>query len=175
MPKIGVLQNLSEEQKEQLLTWIATIPKKGDIIDKIAAPPPEGFGIKTYITSLQRFIQRERIREFQEQLSIARAENLNDDDLALIRRAAMVAVTRFVHEVITAPTLHPAHVKIALKWLKDIEHIEIRKEQIELRRKNLGFQKEKLKMAAAFKKQESWCSDGHATIQEALQQLEKFG
>lgn len=41
----------------QLLSWLEMFPI-AEVVQKVAAPPPDGFGIKTYITSLRRFQAR---------------------------------------------------------------------------------------------------------------------
>ena len=57
MSKTGILDTLAEGQQLQLLSWLEMFPI-AEVVQKVAAPPPEGFGIKTYITSLRRFQAR---------------------------------------------------------------------------------------------------------------------
>jgi hypothetical protein len=57
MPKIGILDQLTDGQKSQLITWLETMTLT-EVLKKLSAPEPEGFGIHTYITSLRRFQAR---------------------------------------------------------------------------------------------------------------------
>jgi hypothetical protein len=52
--KWGILDSLSTAQQEQLVDWLELHPIK-TVLEFVAAPPPEGFGIKTHITSMRRF------------------------------------------------------------------------------------------------------------------------
>jgi hypothetical protein len=53
----GILDHLPTEKQEQLIDWIESLTAK-EVLEKVAAPEPEGFGIKTHATSLQRFYER---------------------------------------------------------------------------------------------------------------------
>jgi len=68
MPRTGILDSLEPEQKDQLMTWMELYEIE-QVLEKVAAPPPEGFRIKTHITSLRRFYRREKIRDAQENIA----------------------------------------------------------------------------------------------------------
>jgi len=50
------------------MTWMELYEIE-QVLEKVAAPPPEGFRIKTHITSLRRFYRREKIRDAQENIA----------------------------------------------------------------------------------------------------------
>ncbi|MDB6039795.1 MAG: hypothetical protein JWM99_3636 [Verrucomicrobiales bacterium] len=52
-----VLSALSAAQQEQLFDWLELYPPK-IVLEMVAAPPPDGFGLKTHLTSLRRFHER---------------------------------------------------------------------------------------------------------------------
>ena len=68
----GVLDRLTSEQQDQLLHWLDIYPDKL-VLEKVAAPPPDGFGLATHITSLRRFQARKERDASLEILEIARA------------------------------------------------------------------------------------------------------
>jgi hypothetical protein len=143
MPRIGILDSLEPEQKEQLMTWLSNL-EIAQVLDKVAAPPPEGFGIKTHITSLRRFYQREKIREAQENVNFARAACTQASDLEIIHTAAFTALTHRAFESAIAPDLAGSHLPAAAKWLLALQDNEFRREQLQLRRERLELEKRKL-------------------------------
>ena len=58
---------LTEDQRAQLHDWILTLgyPKT---MERIALPPPDGFGINTHLSCLHRFYQRYAAEQDAEQL-----------------------------------------------------------------------------------------------------------
>src|SRR5688500_7481031 len=51
------LDSLTETQRDQLYDLLLDLPTK-EVVERIAQPAPEGFGIKTHITTLRRFKDR---------------------------------------------------------------------------------------------------------------------
>ena len=48
-------RKLSPDQQRTLLQWLEDIDDLSEILDRVTAPPPEGFGLAVHYTSLQRF------------------------------------------------------------------------------------------------------------------------
>lgn len=53
----NTLFQLTDEQQAQIYDWLLSIGYT-ETIKKIAEPPPEGFGLKTYRSALHRFFRR---------------------------------------------------------------------------------------------------------------------
>src|SRR5688572_1021204 len=70
MPKESELRKLSEEQKATVLGWIDEGTTLREIIERMAKPGPEGFGIRTNLGTLSRMAGLWR----SEQLLTARPE-----------------------------------------------------------------------------------------------------
>lgn len=47
-------RSLKPDQQTQLLRWLNEDQPLGTIVDKVSAPPPQGFGVKVHVTSLRR-------------------------------------------------------------------------------------------------------------------------
>src|SRR5688572_29926244 len=75
------LHALTATQRAQLFDWLEFYPAK-QVLDMVAAEPPEGFGIKTHLTALRRFHLRAR-SHFHSQLAA-------DPQLALERNAVVM-------------------------------------------------------------------------------------
>ena len=76
----GILDSLSPEQREQLMDWLELHPVQ-KVLELVAAPPPDGFGIKTHITSLRRF---------HHQAQAANQKDLADEHCELLAELAPI-------------------------------------------------------------------------------------
>jgi hypothetical protein len=148
MPRIGILDSLEQEQKDQLVTWIETY-NIGQVLEKVAAPPPDGFGIKTHITSLRRFYQREKLRDGRDNVALARSGVLHPEELSIIQTAALTAVTQRALESAIAPDFEGSHLPAAAKWLLALQETEMRRQQLNLRQDQLQLQRERLELEKA--------------------------
>ena len=98
MSRIGILDSLEREQKDLLVTWIEALPIKL-VLEKVASAPPEGFNIRTHITSLRPFYQRERNFHTRENIDFARGACMSSNDAEVIREASIAALTHHAFEV----------------------------------------------------------------------------
>jgi hypothetical protein len=64
------LETLTNDQKDQLYDWLLEMPVP-KVAEKIALSAPDGFGIKTHITTLQRFKQRRWAEHTADQIEAA--------------------------------------------------------------------------------------------------------
>ena len=152
MSRPGILDSLSADQLDDLIGWMDDPSIKMQmILERVAAPPPEGFGIKTHVTSLRRLYRRQKLRQAQEDLALARMGHLNADELAQIRRSAAAALTRLAFETASGHAPGAAQLTAAMKWLESLQERELKLEQMELRRRQLAHEQRKLQMAAVFK------------------------
>lgn len=94
MPKTGILDTITEGQQLQLLTWLETLPIT-EVVQKVAATPPDGFGIKTYITSLRRFQARMNREARAELLENLGSGNTSSGERHLLLKSAEVLTRRF--------------------------------------------------------------------------------
>jgi hypothetical protein len=88
---IGILDGLSNDQHDQLLTWLELYPTN-EVLQMIAAPPPQGFGIQTHITSLRRFQQHAQVNGKEDDVRLARRAQMTGEELDLMKRAASSAL-----------------------------------------------------------------------------------
>ena len=122
MPRTGILDSLTDDQKDQLFSWMQSLPIN-DVLDKMAAAPPDGFGIKTYVTSLRRFYQREKLFRGRDNLPLARMAHLNSEELAILQNASTATLTHHFFEAISAPGENQNYIAAAAKWPTRPKHI----------------------------------------------------
>ena len=170
MSRIGILDSLEREQKDLLVTWIETLPIKL-VLEKVASAPPEGFNIRTHITSLRRFYQRERNSHTRENIDYARGAILTINDAEVIRQAAMDALTHHAFEIATTPGFGEFELSRAARWLTALQQHEIKLEQLKLRREKLLLEKQRLQIMVVIKEADAITDDGVRTIREAAAQL----
>ena len=56
-----MLNTLTAAQQEQLFDWAELLPNK-TVLERVALPAPEGFGLKMHLTTLRRFHRAARVR-----------------------------------------------------------------------------------------------------------------
>ena len=170
MSRPGILDSLEREQKDQLVTWIETLPINL-VLEKVASPPPEGFNIRTHITSLRRFYQRERNKETHENVSFARGAVMSTTDLQIIREAAVAALTNRAYEVASAPGLDESELSRAARWLTTLQQQEVSLEKLRLSREKLLLEKQKLQLQAAIREAAALTGDDAAMIRKVAENL----
>ena len=69
---MNTLATLSLEQLDQVYDWLLEMPVH-KVREKLAQPAPYGYGVETYITTLQRFKQRRYAELAADQLEAAKS------------------------------------------------------------------------------------------------------
>jgi hypothetical protein len=167
MPRIGILDSLSEDQKDQLYSWIQSMPIN-EVLDKLAAQPPDGFGIKTYVTSLRRFFQREKLIRDRDNLPLARMAHLNSEEINLLQAASAATLSQQLFEAISMPDPDRSHLSAASKWLLATKEQELRREKLKLARDRYELDRQKLRLSAAFKQIQCMTGEEAQKIKDAL-------
>jgi hypothetical protein len=167
MPRTGILDSLSDEQKDQLFSWMESLPID-EVLNNVAAPQPDGFGIKTYVTSLRRFYQREKFLRDRDNLPLARMAHLNSEELGLLQSASNAALTQQLFQLIASPTQGHNHLNAASKWLLATKEQEIRLEKLKLARERFELDRQKLRLSAAFKQADCMLGEDANKIRDAL-------
>jgi hypothetical protein len=95
----SVLQQLTEDQQETLYDWLLVDTYRA-VQTRLAAAPPEGFGLKVHLMSLQRFFKRRRLEtraDWVEELSISASDEAKEE--AKILDAAEQSLTARAYEL----------------------------------------------------------------------------
>src|SRR5687768_7828698 len=142
------LRNLSSDQQQQLFDWLELYPVS-QVLEKVAAEPPNGFGIKTHLTTLRRFHLRARAHFHAEvaadpELVVGQAKlSQHREELSIhaLRQAAV--------EFSTAHQRSPAQFRALAHWVTRLKEIEQRETELRLIRERLMLEREKFEFNAA--------------------------
>ena len=166
----GVLDRLTSEQQDLLLHWLDIYPDK-TVLEKVAAPPPEGFGLATHITSLRRFQARKERDDSLEVLELARTaaseSNVTEEFIAASGR--LLAEKAF--ELISSPGVKPKQFSAVVRWISRLRDQELKSEALRLARQRLSLERRRAQFYAALKEAQSPTEHQEARINEARERL----
>jgi hypothetical protein len=147
-PNPSPLANLSIEQKEQLLAWLELYAMR-EVLEKVAAPAPDGFGIKTYPTTLRRFFARHRVTEPNENSELANHLLKTVDTSSNVDSATAHSVRQIAFELSNSPGITAKQFKTLSRWvlrMRDQEHAD---QHLALARERLALERAKFEFNAA--------------------------
>jgi hypothetical protein len=163
---IGILDGLSNEQHDQLLTWLELYPIN-EVLDRLAAPPPDGFNIRTHITSLRRFQQHAQINGKDDDLRLARRAQLTQEELQLMKNAASSALIQQAFQLTATKGSGPKNLAAAAKWLSTLQQQELRQRELALAEARLELERQKILLSAAIKEAKSRTQHEESKIKSA--------
>ena len=131
-----MLEILTDDQRDQLLSWMELYTMK-TVIAMAAAPPPDGFGLKIPVTSLRRFYEGFRIMETRRQLEAAVTAAAKAEP-GVTDRAAASAISNYVLHIATLPRIPGSDLGHITKWLLTLREQEIRAEKNKIARERLA-------------------------------------
>jgi hypothetical protein len=147
--KWGILDSLSTAQQEQLVDWLELHPIK-TVLELVAAPPPEGFGIKTHITSLRRFQLRAQAHN-QKDLADCHLELLEElgGDPQALSRLTDSALRQFAVELATVNNRNPANFATVSSWVLRLQQNAQRDRELKSTEDRIALEREKFQFNAA--------------------------
>lgn len=148
MPRlISALEQLSDAAQVQVLSWLELYPAS-TVVQMIAKPEPEGFGLQTHITSLRRFHARRQASSRPDEIEIARLF-LPDEVTEPIEKATNSILKDWAFQIATNPQRTNGGFKALSRWaLKMREHTQ-RELQLKLNGERLALEREKFEFNAA--------------------------
>ena len=151
---VGILDQLTPEQQSQLIGWLELYPAK-IVAEKVAAPPPDGFGIQTHLTSLRRFYARKQRAAAIEILELARAQAAESNTAHEFGAASARMLAEKAFEFINAPEFRPKHFASIAKWLARLRDQELKSQQLLLAQQRLALERQRSHFNAAVKESQS--------------------
>jgi hypothetical protein len=143
------LAELSKEDHATLITWLERNPVK-DVINMVARPKPEGFGIKTHITTLRRFYARYEQQQRQEDYELAKELSKTPPlEAAAIREATIVTLQKRAFDMAITPNAKLGQFKALTKWCTKLCDHEHRAEMINITKEKLALDRTKFEFNAA--------------------------
>jgi hypothetical protein len=151
---VGVLDRLSPEQQNQLLHWMDIYPDKS-VLEKVAAPPPEGFGISTHITSLRRFQARKQRDDAIEILEMARTAAAESSVTEEFVAASGRLLAEKAFELISSGSVKPKQFNAVARWIARLRDQELKSEALRLAAQRLALERRRAQFHAALKEAQS--------------------
>ena len=150
----SLFNQLTEDQKAQIFDWLQCFGYT-DTIKRVAAPAPDGFGLKTHRQSLHRFYQRYSQELIPEHLESAVALKATKEQTAALGLSAEEAVTHAAFQLATSP-LDIETFKQLSRWItknKADEHkaayVRVAEQHLALARERLALERAKFEFNAA--------------------------
>ena len=135
------LASLTQDQLDDLYEWISS-DSYSEVVKRVALPSPDGFGIKTHITTLCRFYREERARRHAESLIQARSSPnpLTSDELVA---EASRQLAHASYEMSLRP-LNATHFNTLSRALHRVELSGLRRTQVDINKQQLDLNKERI-------------------------------
>lgn len=165
---LGILDSLTPDQQDQLLVWMETLPAK-TVLEKVAADPPAGFGLKTHLTSLRRFYARKQTEAAIHDLQLARDRLASDPAASTdFQKAALSALMQRAFQLTVDSELNRSNFRAVASWLSTLLQQEVALARVQLARERLALQKQKLAFDAKCKAAGSGTEYQESKINEAI-------
>lgn len=147
---LGILDELTPEKQEELFDLLEHLTTR-EVLAKIAAPPPEGWGLNTHVTSLRRFYQRK-------QLDLLRAEIEERSSLGLVtfsetvlKHEAFSALLQKTLYSSFAPSGDRKRLAQAFKFVLELEKLDYQRQRLKLDKEKMELEKIKQQVHAVLK------------------------
>jgi hypothetical protein len=137
---MNTLATLSSEQLDQLYDWLLEMPVP-KVVEKIAQPAPYGFGVQTYITTLQRFKQRRYAELAADQLEaakIAADTSNNAENDAILDTAIATTLKRQLFARASAPDATNEDLALLARYVQRNEKLKIDIQRVQIARERLA-------------------------------------
>jgi hypothetical protein len=180
MPKLtSVVDQLPEAAKEQILSWLECHPTRL-VVEMIARPAPDGFGVNTHVTTLRRFYARHQASSSDGELEIAKLFDSVGSSPS-IENATENLLREWAFQIATNPQKTNSAFKTLARWRLKLREQQQRERLLEIHEQRLHLERDKFEFNAARQallhheslgrilKEPN--SDDEAKIQAARQQL----
>ena len=133
----STLDTLTDEQKDQLYDWLLQMPVP-QVAYKLAQPAPEGFGVKTYVTTLQRFKKSRWTEEAADQLEAAKTARATSADDAALDTAIASTLKRHLFERASAPDATTADLALLARFVHRNEKLKLEVDRVQISRERIS-------------------------------------
>ena len=150
----SLLSQLTEGQQAQVYDWLVRFGYT-ETLNKIAAPPPDGFGLHTHRNSLQRFFRRYSQDLRTEDVAAAKENRFNTEDASVLVSDAEHSFLHAGHQIATGPMNTDDFAKVS-RWLEShkdgqtkLRYLQLAHRQADLAEKRHAFDREKYELNVA--------------------------
>src|SRR5687768_16947977 len=149
------LDSLTNDQRATVYDWLVDLPTK-QVVERIAQPAPEGFGIKTHITTLRRFKDR-----YWAELAADREESAkrfanstgttpeNSDKLAILDTGIQVAIRHHMFERVSCASITDDQLSLVSRWSHRQEKLKLEIQRVQIARERCAQNQLRLQLLAS--------------------------
>ena len=138
MPRKSTLDPLTEDQKAQLYDWLLEMPAE-KVLERIARPAPDGFGIKTHLTTLRRFKNRRDAENAADILdSAAHLGNIAPGREKAPDETILTELRRHLCERASSPAATDSQVALLASWVNRQQRLTVAIQHVQIARKRLA-------------------------------------
>ena len=137
----SAIESLPPEAQDQIISWLE-VESRRKVLARIALQPPEGFGLKTHLTTLSRFFARYLAlnRQDNQQLAAIFAPESSKNPF---QDAADALASDWAFQIATKPRRNLGAFKALSRWLLKQRELEQRERQVRLLEERLAFDRER--------------------------------
>ena len=147
-PNPSPLDSLNQEQRDQLFSWLE-LHKVSEVLQLVARPAPEGFGITTYDMTLRRWHRREKLARRPEDLQLARDILADASEPGAFDQATAATLRHVAFELANSPRITAKNFKAIARWVLKLRDQEHHAHQLELEKQRLALETKKFEFNAA--------------------------
>ena len=131
-----MLENLTNEQLDQVYDWLLDMPTK-QVVEKVALPAPEGFGITTHVTTLRRFKEKRWAELAADRIQAATqlAGTANQpSQLETLDTGIQVAIKHHMFQRVSSPNITDDQLAIVSRWSHRQEKLKLEIQRVQIAR-----------------------------------------
>jgi hypothetical protein len=136
------IESLPVEAQDQIIAWLE-VESRRKVLERIAKPSPEGFGLKTHLTTLNRFYARHLARERAANGALAKLLAPPDAPGNPVNAAVNSLVSDFAFQIATKPKRKIDSFKALSYWVLRRGELDQHDREIRLLEQRLAFDREK--------------------------------
>ena len=142
----STLETLTDDQKDQLFDWLLEMPAR-EVLEKLALPPGEGFGLKTNLTTLQRFKSRRWVEHVADEIQCAArlADTTAGHDTTL-GNAITSGLKHHLFQLASAPDPTGAQLALVARWVHRQEKLQLDLQRLQLARERAAQNQRRLEL-----------------------------
>jgi hypothetical protein len=138
----SMLSKLTEEQQNQVYDWLISLGYT-ETLNKVAAPAPNGFALRTHRHSLQRFFKRHRQKLRTEEIAAAKENRSRPEDASVLVSDAEQSVQYAAQQLASSP-MDSDQFRDVSRWLATHKNHELKRDYYQLAAQQLALARERL-------------------------------
>jgi hypothetical protein len=138
----SALSKLTEDQQNQVYDWLVSLGY-AETLNKVAAPPPHGFSLRTHRHSLQRFFKRHQQKLRTEDVAAAKQNQCSPQDASVLVSDAEHSLQHTAQQLASSP-MDSDQFRDVSRWLATHRDHQLKRDYYQLATQQLALARERL-------------------------------